>query len=60
VAVTRDGRVFQMGSTGAYNPEEEKGGRPPAWEGCLLPTQVGWGGSLVAIGSNGSSSSLVG
>ncbi len=40
VALTRDGHVFQMGSTGAYNAEEEKGGRPPAWEGCKAPTQV--------------------
>ncbi|KAL6746526.1 hypothetical protein V8C86DRAFT_2939841 [Haematococcus lacustris] len=40
VALTRDGSVYQMGSTGAYNPEEDKGPRTPAWEGALVPMQV--------------------
>ena len=40
VALTSDGRVFQMGATGAYNPEEKKA----AWEGATVPTQVRpWG-----------------
>ncbi len=37
VAVTADGRVFQMGATGAYNPEEKA---VPAWEGSSSPAQV--------------------
>eukprot|EP00798_Chlamydomonas_sp_ICE-L_P011987 gene11987-15081_t len=37
VALTHEGHVFQMGATGAYNPEEKK---EVPWEGCLHPTQV--------------------
>lgn len=33
VAVTSDGKVWQMGETGAT-------GKSPPWEGSLLPTQV--------------------
>lgn len=41
MVVTRDGRVYQMGSTGAHNPEEEKAaGKSPAWEGAVFPTLV--------------------
>lgn len=36
VAVTRDGKAFQMGSTEGFN-SDEKG---VTWEGCSKPTQV--------------------
>jgi len=34
VVLTRTGKVFQMGATGANDL------RQPAWEGAVLPTQV--------------------
>lgn len=34
LALTREGRVLQMGATGATSAEG------CSWEGCLLPTQV--------------------
>ncbi len=43
MALTRDGQVFQMGSTGASNAEEERalGGRGATpWEGAVTPTPV--------------------
>ncbi|MEW5320094.1 MAG: hypothetical protein WDW38_011193 [Sanguina aurantia] len=36
VAVTRDGKAFQMGSTEGFNSDE----RGVAWDGCSKPTRV--------------------
>ncbi|GAX81426.1 hypothetical protein CEUSTIGMA_g8856.t1 [Chlamydomonas eustigma] len=36
VALNKDGKVYQMGGTGAYSPEDKQ----VPWEGCLLPAHV--------------------
>ena len=35
-ALTRNGRVYQMGATGAYSPDDKS----VPWEGALVPVQV--------------------